>query len=163
VNGWMIGMTVFAMAMAGLVLVALAVGKLEPHRVYILHGSSWGRPRRVGINVAKDFDRQCWRTCRNPSCRSRLCKYKHGADESSQSWVWGPEIDWAAEPKRWPALRRRNRMLVFPVLLPSKRVARWVEDALLAHYQCPYNTQGVRAKNRAPKRERPREMDRWAS
>lgn len=156
-------MTVVAMVMACLVLVVLALGKLEPYRVYILYGDSWWRPRRVGINVVKDWERQCWRTCRNPSCRSRLCKYKHGEDDSSQSWFWSPEVDWSAEPKKWPTLRRRHLVLYLPVVLPSKRVARWVEDILLAHYQCPYNVQGVKPKNRAPKQPRYVEEDRWVS
>lgn len=141
--GWLVAA---ALAVA---VVALLVDKAEPSKVYLCFGYSWRRPRRVGRNVGDDFDRHHFRACTNSSCWSRLCKYAHGVDTGSRSWLWSHEIDWQARPKLWLwpfSVRRRHR--VFYVPCPSVAASKWVEDRLLAYYQPPFNVHWVRRENR---------------
>ena len=142
-NGWAF-LVILAVGLLGLYLIVA-----EPTTVYVIYGADRSRPLRVGINDDDDWDRHHFRTCIRPSCRSRVCKYKHGRDAGAQSWRWTRDVHWAERPKRWPALRRRHRVLYIPC--PTLGVALWIEDRLLAHYQPPYNVHGVRRENRAPK------------
>lgn len=127
-------------AAAGVWVVAVTA---DPTTVYVVHGHSWRRPLRVGITRAADWDdyRRCGAhgDCR----RHRLCSYLTGRDVGSRSDEWAWEVDWHAPPRRWPAIRRRHRVLYLTV--PWRPLALRVEKRLIRRYHPEWNTHHIPA------------------
>lgn len=139
-SGWLV-VVVVALAVTGwAAAAAIAIAAANATIVYVVHGNSWATPLRVGVTDADDW--AGYRHCRRCDCRRhRLCAYSAGRDRSSRSELWAHEVDWRARPKRWPALRRRHRVLYVPV--PWRPLALRLERRLIRRYCPPWNTQHV--------------------
>lgn len=133
-------MTVAAVAfLAGAAAALAAVGWVtrNPTVLYAIYGHSWRRPLRVGITDADAW--AGYRSCRTHHIcrRHRLCGYLAGRDRGSRADQWAHQVDWRARPKRWPALRRRHRVLYLTV--PWRPLALRLERRAIRHHRPPWN------------------------